>query len=206
MDNKLVSKLESMKVPDANAYWISPTGQLFEVESKHIDEIIKSPESFSLTKEYVDEVYKKHNEPRGFEGKARHEIMDSLIRSGWIRVRYYAKNDCYSVELNSLTKKVKDYLWAWASGIVEANSKRKLSDVKIIEFLTKNTLMLNIDRITKDELCRSSTISAEIDANKSFDELFFEGLDLLVKGYKEFAEGLSDIADNHIKKRDKEAK
>ncbi|MCL2704724.1 MAG: hypothetical protein FWE72_00755 [Spirochaetaceae bacterium] len=150
------TKLEVFEVPDANAYWISPGGQLFEVEKNHIDEIIKSPKSFGLTKEYVDAMYKKYNEPMGFEGKARHEIMEALIRGGWIRIRYYVEEAFYVIELNKLTKKVKDYLWAWANGVVKANSKRKFSDVKITEFAMGNiSHRRDIDKITKDELYNS---------------------------------------------------
>jgi hypothetical protein len=150
---RIESAVSKMSVPEADAYWISPGGKLLPVIGYHISEVVNSPESFGFTEKQVKEIFKKHNEPMGFEGKARQEIMKNLIMVGWIRVRYYMKNDTYSVELNSLTKRIKDYLWAWASGVFEANNKRKYSEVKITEF-SKDfyTSTYSIDDLIKEVL------------------------------------------------------
>ena len=122
-----------MKVPDADAYWISPGGESSPVRMTHIREIINAPEYFGLSKEQVEEAYRRHGEPLGLEGRARREIMAALIRDGWIRIRYKPRESAYTVELNSLTPRVKKHLRAWATGALEANDKRKYSDVLIAE-------------------------------------------------------------------------
>ena len=123
-----------MKVMDAKAYWINPDGKLFSVRSSHINEVVSSPESFELTQKYIADTFNKYHEPIGLEGNARHEIMTGIIEKGWVRIRYYAKRDLYSVELNKLTQNIKGYLWEWAKGIFEVNDKRQYSTVRIIEF------------------------------------------------------------------------
>ena len=47
-----------------SAYFISPRGELIDTKagSKHINMIINHPEKFGLTKQFIENVYKKHNE------------------------------------------------------------------------------------------------------------------------------------------------
>ena len=122
-------------IEDAQAYWISPSGQIMSNFYIHIEAVIKNPQLFGLTLDKIKEAYNKYNEPLGFEGKARVEIMETLIRNGWIRIRYYPRNDSYSVELNKLSSENSKYLHTWANGLLKAgNGKRKYSEVKITEF------------------------------------------------------------------------
>jgi hypothetical protein len=122
--NKAVRMLKSaitaaMDVPWANAYWISPSGKLLPLDDLHIDEIIKSPETFGLTQQKIEETYEKYHETLGKEGEAREELMRDIIKDGWIRIRYYKNAALYSIQVNTLDKDVKDYLWAWASGLLK---------------------------------------------------------------------------------------
>ena len=64
---------------------------------------------------------KKFNELKKFEGKSHQEFMEELIKNGWVRIRYNIKQSLYSIELNQLTKRVKDYLWAWAFCVLETD-------------------------------------------------------------------------------------
>jgi hypothetical protein len=89
---------EMKKFPKANAYWISPKGEVSVVGTKHIDDIVSNPKKFNLTKEEIDAVYEKHNEPKYVEGDARAEIMNELIRYGWIRVRLEPRSRTYTLE------------------------------------------------------------------------------------------------------------
>ena len=121
--------LSAMEFTDAEAYWISPSGKLLPVNKVHIDEIIDSPESFGLTEQEIKDIYKKHKEKFRSEGKAREEIMLNLFQRGWIRIRYYSRNDAYTVNVNKLTRKAKEYLFEWAVKTIENQPNRKYSDV-----------------------------------------------------------------------------
>ncbi len=81
------------------AYWITPEGEVVEVERKHINKIIGNPELFGLTFEKIKKVYDKYNEPLGLEGKAREEIMRKLILQDWIRIRWKPKEWAYTVQM-----------------------------------------------------------------------------------------------------------
>ena len=148
-------------IPDFPAYWISPGGKVLPVGRNHIDEVVASPVSFGLTDEQVAGTFKKYREPLSFEGKARNEIMEGLIRKGWIRIRYYSRNDSYSVELNKLSKKVKDYLWAWTSGLLGENAERRYSGIRITEFaIDYYTYEFTLDELTKGQIYSKAELKA----------------------------------------------
>lgn len=83
---------------NANAYWIFPDGEIFPVLKKHIVSVIEDPEKFGLEIEYIRDMYNAFNEPIGFEGKARREIMFVLILSKYIRCRYNYSNRVWTIE------------------------------------------------------------------------------------------------------------
>jgi hypothetical protein len=92
------------KVTKANAYWISPDGFVIPVGTKHIDVILKNPEKFDVTEQYLRKIYKKHKEPYGHEGYAREDIMSSLIKIGWVRLRYNPKQDSWTAQVVDIPK------------------------------------------------------------------------------------------------------
>ena len=64
------------------------TDNLIDVgKGTHIGYICSHLQSFGLTKEDIEEVYSKYNEPVETEGKARDEILKKVLKDGWIRVR-----------------------------------------------------------------------------------------------------------------------
>jgi len=81
-----------------HAYWISKD-ETIPVPTTHIETVIRYPEKFGYTKEQIKQIYCKHNEPMGFEGYARHEIMrDIILNQRWIRARYTPRYDRWTFE------------------------------------------------------------------------------------------------------------
>ena len=124
------------------AYWISPDGEILSSVSTHIRAVCDNPKAFGLTEEYLKKAFAKYKEPWSSEGKARHEIMNSLLLKGWIRIRYTPRNDRYSIELNNLSGSNKGFLWDWASALVEANISKNYSEVYIVELDKNNNEVL----------------------------------------------------------------
>jgi hypothetical protein len=100
------------------AYWISPDGRILPVEGRHIGAVASEPERFGLTKRKIRAVYERHGEPVPFEGKARDEIMAGLLKKGWIRIRYRAREDSFTVQLFRLDAGARRRLKRWAAGII----------------------------------------------------------------------------------------
>lgn len=90
-------------------YWYK-NKKLFQIENeKHIDFIIKYPEKFNLTKEEVKAMYLKYNEKYGMEGKAREELIVSVIEEGWIRLRHYTRpRDYWSIQYYNFREQEKE--------------------------------------------------------------------------------------------------
>lgn len=138
----------------AEAYWISPAGQILPVRVSHIRDVLDFPEAFGCTKDELVAKYKEFKEPVGFEGKARHEIMLALIQRRWIRIRYINRGSLWSVELMSLTKRCREYLWDWATG--QGKHTSKLDDVRIIELKSNIPTDMTLEKMVGDGLYSSS--------------------------------------------------
>ena len=115
----------------SKAYWISPFGKIVDVPRRHITNILDSPEQYGYSEQELKDVYHKFNEPIGHEGKAREEIMTTLINKGWIRIRWNTKKFTWIVQVSDITKKVKDYLQSWSKEML-SNSDLKFSTVYIL--------------------------------------------------------------------------
>jgi len=132
-----------------DAYWISPKGKILGVEITHIQFIIKNPVFFSLPKEYIEEIYKKHNENLGLEGDAREEIMKNLINcKGWIRIR--RSNNFWTAQLsNNFTENV-IYLKKFAEFMVTKFEISKFTEVRVIT--DKEKIITSFENILKNEI------------------------------------------------------
>jgi len=143
------------------AFFISPRGEIISAEINHIVTIIKYPKKFGLTKEYIEDIYNKYNEPINLEGKAREEIIKSLMMDGWIRIRRYP-NKFWSIQVLKLNNKVKDYLYDWSKRILKGlqgfKEYDKFMPVKITT-LSDNYVdnkMITVDWVSKDKLYNES--------------------------------------------------
>lgn len=94
---------------NGDAFWYK-NGKVKEVNNYHISDIIGDAEAFGLTRKEIEEIYKKHNERFGTEGKAREEIMKKVMENGWIRVRQYISQGGarWTINFHSFTKQKKD--------------------------------------------------------------------------------------------------
>jgi hypothetical protein len=88
------------------------------------------PEAYGYTEAELKEIHEKHGESRGTEGKAREEIMESLLKRGWIRIRHVPRNDLWSIQCFNLGSRQKDYLFRWANDLTE-NEWKKYADVRL---------------------------------------------------------------------------
>ena len=124
--------------------------------------VIKHPKKFGYTDQKIKDIYDKYGEPLGQEGKAREEIILDLINHGWIRVRRY-NNKGYSININKMTKKVKDILFDWAykllnTGIKGMKEKDKFIPVNIQGFQDHFNKNMTIQDVANDILYESGEV------------------------------------------------
>jgi hypothetical protein len=102
------------------AYWIFPDEVILPVEGHHIDEVIKVPDKFGFTLRKIKSIYEKHNEKLYLEGNARIEILKTLLKRGWVRIRYVERPGAsFTVEVYKLDKKTKVNIRKWGVAVTK---------------------------------------------------------------------------------------
>jgi len=147
--------LQEKLIPKAPAYWISPIGRVLPLkgsEDKHIHEIIKNPKAFGLTIEQIQTFYDEEGEVLGDEGKAREKLIKSLVMDGWIRIRLYIRNDTYTVNINNLNNRNKNFIYNWAKSMAEQGKRH--SSVKID--MPSRVIHTSINDIVNESLLNES--------------------------------------------------
>jgi len=105
-------------IPAEKALWISPEGEIYNVEKTHIDMVFDYPERFGLTIKLIESVYNLYNEKYRIEGKAREEIIIMLIHNGWTRARRYHRPCRWTVNISAVDKKSRRNLKTFADFII----------------------------------------------------------------------------------------
>lgn len=150
------------------AYFISPDGEVIEVRTSHIAEVIGNPGLFGVTSHEIREAYDRHGEKIGSEGSARQEILLRLIERGWIRIRRYPRY--WSITVGNWSVEVARSLCRWASTMLGTGiSGRREADpymsVRINGFKTAavSRELLTIQRLAEGIFLREMSDSpAEI--------------------------------------------
>ena len=137
--------LENFK--KANAYWISPSGEIFDVSTTHIDKIARHPKKFRLTKDEILKIYDKHDEKPFVEGDAREEIMTQLTKKGWIRVRLNRKSNVYTLEFWKESNKTNDYIFDFANALIVKNIVGKHAGLRLLNMSKKIANTYDIQEI-----------------------------------------------------------
>lgn len=141
------------------AYFIAPSGDIISVDQMHIDDVLKHPDKFRMTKEEIKEIYQKHNEPIGLEGKAREEILSRLIEQGWTRIRHNQTNDTFTIQINRLDKRRKEHIWSFALQALEGLKGKKYypnTETKILNLRGDDLGKFTLKDLTKDVLFKES--------------------------------------------------
>lgn len=112
-------------------YWVTPDGEIIDLGTKHhIDIVIDSPGQFGENLEDIKEAYERFGEGWRFEGKARDEIMQRVVRIGFIRIRE-VKN-YWKIQLWGFNSDQCHNLSSWAKVI--ASQKRDMyGDARIMD-------------------------------------------------------------------------
>jgi hypothetical protein len=150
--------LQALDFEMADAYWISIGGKIRPVRTTHIGDVVDFPVSFDLTDKFVKNMYKKHREELGTEGKACNKIIKGLLLSGRTRIKYNRDSNYYSIDVGKLNYKVREYLFEWAFKTIELCPDRQTTRVVIVEFSTKaETRYLLKDLISDNFLGKENT-------------------------------------------------
>jgi len=134
-----------MAAINSKAFWISPVGKILPVRNKHITDILRDPEKFGVENNYVRHKYREHGERTGWEGKARREIMRTVINRGWTRARYFhskSTGEYWSVETKSDKRRFMGNIWHWSVNLYQGKYGRNREHERMkIRFLNGSELV-----------------------------------------------------------------
>ena len=119
-------------MPKFSAFWISPDGVVHVVPKTHLRQIASNPEMFGLTREKVLAVFRKHHESliRNSDGKARAEIVGSLLKAGWIRIRRH--NGFYESQFDTESEKSWQSIQSFFSSVIETYQGQAHWDLVVV--------------------------------------------------------------------------
>jgi hypothetical protein len=103
----------------ADAYWISPNGEIYPVKMLHINFMRDNLALFEISEEIYRNTFIKYKEKFGFEGKARAELMKNAMKNGWIRLRNKG-NSGWTIEVWKLDNNTKESIYKWADNFTES--------------------------------------------------------------------------------------
>ena len=131
----------------SNAYWISPRGQIIDVPTRHITNVLENPKQFGLDKPYIVNLYKKHKEPMGLEGKAREEIMILLMKGGWLRVRRSVNE--WVIQSWALSDKGKNNIWDFVVHSMKKGIISKYTQITVQDVRNRNVVSSSATELAK---------------------------------------------------------
>ncbi len=111
--------------------WLTPAGEYIKVQTNHVADIIANPSKFGVTDTFIKELYDRHGEPLGVEGKVREELIKLILQRGWVRIRNYKNH--WSVTVDRLSNKVSDNIRNWVDSFIKDGIIGKYADIKVYE-------------------------------------------------------------------------
>lgn len=159
----------------SEAYWIDKKGKAYNANQNHITTIVTNPKLFGFTKEYLVDTYEKFGEKMPSEGKARREIIDKAIGTGWIRLRRYRQS--WSITISKMDKRSRSLITDWAKQILD---RGVLGFIEKDPFMPIKFVALHSRQENKEYTVKSVAKGAILGNSKIVETVSFG------KGWKDF--------------------
>ena len=109
-----------------DAFFITPQGKIVPVPIRHIVKIVKDPALFGMTTAEIEPIFAQYHESIGTEGKARNEIILTLLKQNWIRLRFEPAIAAWRIQLfetlnEQLKKNILGFLVELQNGNINNN-------------------------------------------------------------------------------------
>ena len=151
----------------SGAFWVSPRGEIRVVEGGiyHINDVIHHPSVFGWSKDDVEALYDQYGEHVGQEGDARDNLMTSLLKEGWVRIR--VRKNFYSIQVWEFNSPTYNRLEIFVSKAIEYGIKGQYAteydEAKINALKTGRMKSLSFGEVLKGHLYE--TVEGDVDLN-----------------------------------------
>lgn len=143
----------------SGGFWVSPNGDVRPTLNGlyHINDVIYNPEQFGFTREEIESEYDQHGETIGQEGHARDNIMTTVLKRGWIRIR--ARQNFYSVQVWEFNANTYNNIEKFVTVAIEDGIKGEYShpydEMKVNSLKTGKMKSLSFDEVQRGRLYES---------------------------------------------------
>ena len=136
-----------------DSFWISSSGKIIDVGVSHINAVRDNPKKFGITQDYIDELYKKHKERPGLEGKAREEILTTVIKKGWMRARENRRSLDWTIQVWKFGNREQLAVLDFVVFLIEKRKSSRHTGIMILELSRGNRMISSsVDAVMKGEL------------------------------------------------------
>ena len=149
----------------SGAFWVSPQGKVRSVKNGgyHINDVIRNPDIFGWTTEQINSLYDEHGEKIGQEGDARDNLMTSLLKDGWVRIR--VRRNFYSIQVWDFTpssfNKLESFVSEAITDGIDGQYASENDEAKVNALKTGRMKSLSFDEILKGYLYESNESSVD---------------------------------------------
>ena len=120
-------------------YWIHPDGRMQKLTFKrHIELMIADPEAFGTDRASIAQLYRHFDEPMGFEGRARAELIKAALANGFIHIRLQV-NHFLAINVWQTDADVHARLKVWAKEAESDPQGGSDMPVRLVEFGSRHT-------------------------------------------------------------------
>ena len=121
---------------DSNAYWYKANKLISLKDGIHINDLTSNPSVFGFTEKEINDCFKKYNEKKGTEGKAREELMSKAMDNGWLRVRKIVtrQGSVWTIQFDNFNKRKKDIKNLISKLLLDMEIMKQYDDVHLLSY------------------------------------------------------------------------
>jgi hypothetical protein len=140
-----------MDAYDFSSYWISPKGQIIEIEDHPVKRMVEDPSLFGYTYDQLHIIYIKYSDVNEMKGEATKVVIQDMIYKGWSYChRRNSAGDWYTSVLK-LDKITRFNLQLWAKEMIIRGAADKNDPLKIYRHLRDLKLKKTFDEVSEGE-------------------------------------------------------
>ncbi len=141
----------------SQAYWILPTGKIYDVNTNHIGAIIKNPKMFKTNKKHIEDTYAKYGERMGQEADARVDLILETLKLGFVRIRLY--KTYWAITIDKLDAKTRKILLSWTNDKFAHKKMGMYQPVKLnIASSHRNEREVSVRKLSDGKLISLNTV------------------------------------------------
>ncbi|MCB5230981.1 MAG: hypothetical protein WCX83_05845 [Candidatus Cloacimonas sp.] len=134
-----------------SSYWISPWGEIIEIEDHPVKRIVREPALFGYEYDELQMIYTKYSDRNEMKGEATKAVISDLVQKGWIYCYLRNNGNEWSIELYKLDKQTRPNLLLWVTELYRKNVVDDSTNLRIHRHYKKTKHSKTIGQILEGD-------------------------------------------------------